>query len=86
MIFSEALQLDGDWRVALAEIIHPTSIKNVTTSEYMIYTPKTPFDMVPKTKKHSDATIIKQEDWSNIALFPEGEYISVEKVLMQLKK
>ena len=85
-VLSEPLQLEGDWRVALAEIIHPTSIKNVTTSEYMIYTPKTPYDMVPKITKHSDATIIKREDWSNNALFPEGEYISVEKILKQLKK
>ena len=29
-VLAEPLQLEGDWRVALAEIIFPTSIKNVT--------------------------------------------------------
>ena len=80
------LTYQDNLRVALAEIIHPRSNKNVTTSEYMIHTPKTPYDMVPKFTKHSDATIIKREDWSNNALFPEGEYISVEKILKQSKK
>ena len=85
-VLSEPLQLQGDWKIALAEIIHPTGNKNVTTSEYIIYTPKTPSDMVPKTTKHSDATTIKRENWSHNALFPVGEYIGVEKILKQLKK
>ena len=30
------IHLEGDWRVALAEIIFPTSVKNVTTTDYFI--------------------------------------------------
>ena len=40
-VLSELLQLDGDWRVALAEITFPSSIKNVTTKDYFIYKPGT---------------------------------------------
>ena len=39
-VLSEPLQLDGDWRVALAEITFRSSIKNVTTKGYFIYTPR----------------------------------------------
>ena len=34
--------MEGDWRVALAEIIFATSIKNATTKQYFVFTPKTP--------------------------------------------
>ena len=32
-VLAEPLYLEGDWRVAIAEIIYPSSIKNVTTIE-----------------------------------------------------
>ena len=32
-VLSEPLQLDGDWRVALAEFTFPSSIKSVTTKD-----------------------------------------------------
>ena len=36
--FSEALILQGDWRVALTEIIFPSQIANVTTDEIKVFT------------------------------------------------
>ena len=30
------VQFEGDWRVALAEIIFPTSIKNITNTDFFI--------------------------------------------------
>ena len=39
-LLAHPIHLEGDWRVALAEIIFPTSIKNITTTDFFIYTPK----------------------------------------------
>ena len=38
-LLAHPIYLEGDWRVALAEIF-PTSIKNITTTDFFIYTPK----------------------------------------------
>ena len=46
-VLAEPLQRKEDWRVALAQTIFPTSDKNVTTKEYFVYTPKTPFNSSP---------------------------------------
>ena len=43
-MLAHPINLEGDWRVALAEIIHPTNVKNITTTDYMIYTSETPYD------------------------------------------
>ena len=86
-ILSEPIQLEGDWRVALAEIIFPTSIKNITTTEYLIYKPRTPYDTLPVSgNKLDSASLIKREDWTSNATFPDGEYKSVGDVLKVLKK
>lgn len=82
-LLPEPLQLDGDWRVALAEIVFPSSIKNITTTGYMIYTPKTPYDNSPPTKPGS--TIVRRENWANNATFNPGEYQSVDEVLKVLE-
>ena len=47
ILLPHPIHLEGDWRVALAEIIFPTGIKNITTTDFFIYTPKTPFDNTP---------------------------------------
>ena len=41
-LLAHPIHLEGDWRVALAEIIFPTSIKRITKTDVFIYTPKTP--------------------------------------------
>ena len=84
-LLPEPLQLDGDWRVALAEIVFPSSIKNVTSTSYMIYTPKTPYDSSSHVKP-SSGTIVRREDWSDNATFPAGEYKSVLDILNILKE
>ena len=72
-LLPEPLHLDGDWRVALAEIIFPSSVKNnITTTGYMIYTPKTPYDMSRLTSDSSGATIVRREVRSNNATFNTG--------------
>ena len=54
---------EGDWRVALSEIIFPTSFKNITTTDFFIYIPKTPFDNTPVPSAAASA-VIKREDYS----------------------
>ena len=73
-VLAELIQLDGDWRVAVAEIIFPTSIKNVTTKEYFVYTSKTPFNSSPSAgKTNSGGVMVEREDWSNNATITDGE-------------
>ena len=60
-LLAHPIHLEGDWRVALAEIIFPTRIKNITTTDFFIYTPKTPYDNTPVPSSEGGA-VIKQED------------------------
>ena len=86
-VLSEPLQLDGDWRVALAEITFPSSIKNVTTKDYFIYTPRTAKEILSNLNRSASAGVIVQRpDFSSNATFPDGEHESVEKILEILTK
>ena len=69
-------------RVALAEILFPTSIKNVTTNEYFVYTPKTPFNSSPSTSQ--EALWWNLKIWSNNVTFPYGDYKTVKDVVTRL--
>lgn len=73
-VLAEPLYLEGDWRVAIAEIIYPSSIKNVTTKDYFIYTPRTPYQL----------GVLEREDWSNNAIFPDGEYKRIADIVEHL--
>ena len=69
----------------MAEIIFPTSIKVVTTKEYFVYTTKTPFNSSPSAgKTNSGGVMVEREDWSNNAIFPDGEYKTVKDVVTRL--
>ena len=39
-LLAHPIHLEGDWRVALAEIIFPTNIKNITTRTFSFTHPK----------------------------------------------
>ena len=61
-VLAEPLQL-GDWRVALAEIF-PTTIRNVTTKKFFLYTLKTPFKNSPSNgNTRSGGVMVEREDW-----------------------
>ena len=86
-LLAHPINLEEDWRVALAEIIHPTNVKNITTTAYMIYTPKTPYDSTPVTMRGDGAgVVVRQEDWSDNAEFEAGEYITIKSILKKLEK
>ena len=62
-LLTEPLQLEGDWRVALAEIFSPKSIKNVSTIDYFVYTPKIPFNISTSTGNTSSGSeMVEHED------------------------
>ena len=85
-VLSETLQLDGDWRVALAEITLTSSIKNVTTRDYFIYTPRTAREIFSNLNRSASAGVIVQRpEFSSNATFPDGEIESIEKNLEILK-
>ena len=86
-VLSEPLQLDGDRRVALAEFTFPSSIKNVTTKDYFIYTPRTAREILSNLNRSAIADVIAQRpDFSSNATFPDGEIESIENVLEILKQ
>ena len=83
-VLAEALELEGDWRVALAEIIFPTSIKNLTTKEYFVYILRTPFHNSPSTgNTRSGGVMVEIEDWSNHAT-SHGEYKTFKDIVTRL--
>ena len=84
-LLAHPINLEDDWRVTLAEIIHPTKVKNITTTD-MIYTPKTPYDSTPVTMRGDGASVVlRHEDWSENAEFEEGEYFTIKSVLKKRK-
>ena len=84
-VLAKPLQLEGDCRVALADIIFPISIKNVSTKEYFVYTPKIPFNSSsPAGKTNSGGVMVEREDWSNNGTFPDCEYKTVKDVVTRL--
>ena len=59
-VLSDPLQLDGEWRVALAENTFPYGIKNVTTKDYFIYIPRTAKEVFSNLSRSTSASVIVQ--------------------------
>ena len=55
------IPLECDLWLALAEIIFPTSIKNITTTDLFFHTPKTSYNNTPVLSAEAGA-VIKRED------------------------
>ena len=82
-LLAHPIHLEGDWRVALAGLIFPNSIKNISTTDFLIYTPKAPFDNTPVPSSEGGA-VIKREGWSDNAKFEAGEYQTISSIMEQL--
>lgn len=82
---SHPIQLEGDWRVALAEIIFPSSIKNITTKDFFIYTPKTPYVSASSSTNVGNG-LIRREAWEDNATFQDGELKTIATILEKLEK
>ena len=80
---SQPLHLEGDWRVAVSEITFPHNVKNITTTDFFIYTDKTvKEDKVIRTKGGSK--IIRQ-DWNDNAKIEAGQYKTIREVVNALE-
>ena len=63
----------------------PTRNKNVITKENFVYTPKTPLNISPSTGKTISGGLMgERENWSDNAIFPDGEYKIVGDVVTRL--
>ena len=79
-LMAHLINMEGDWRVALVEIIHPTNVK-------IYYTPKTPYNRTPVTRRGNGAgLVVRLEDSSDNAKFDAGEYITTKSILMKLER
>ena len=86
-VHSETLQLNEDWRVALAEVTLPSNIKNVTTRDYFVYTPRRAKEILSNLNRTASAGVIVQRpDFSSNTIFPDGEIESIENIMEKLKK
>ena len=71
--------------MALVEIFLSTSITNVTTKEYFVYTQQTLFNNSPSIGNTGPGGVmVERADWSNKAIFLGGEYRTVKDVVMRL--
>ena len=85
--FSEALLLQGDWRVALTEIIFPSQIANVTTEDITVYRTKG----YERTQAANQKDVISKDKYSRHPYMGEhvklktGVYEDVEQLLKEIK-
>ena len=82
-ILAHPVHFEGDMRVALVEIIFPTSIKNITTFDvFHLHTQNTNWQhSCPKRRSRA---VIEREDWSDNAKFEAGEYRTISSILEKL--
>ena len=70
---------------ALAETIFPTRVNNITKSDFSVYTPETPYSSSGLSSSETTSGLIKREDWSDNAVFPDGEIRSIWPILTTLQ-
>ena len=87
IFFSEALILQGDWRVALTEIIFPAQIANVTTKDITVYTTRG----YERTNTARESGVISKDRLSRYPYLGEpvklttGVYEDVDQLLKEIK-
>ena len=85
--FNEALILEGDWRVALTEIIFPAQIANVTTKDITVYTTRG----YERTIASRESGVISKDKYSRYPYLGEhvklttGVYEDVLQLLQEIK-
>ena len=78
-LFSEEIILDGDWRVALSEVIFPVYIYNVVDTEVRVYRKKEK----PENRMNSEFTVSKPYTGERASVL-KGTYENVEELIQQL--
>ena len=81
--FNDKIQLSGDWRVALSEIIFPTKIENIVNGNLTVYNLK---DYEDSQKMSSRANVISRPySGQNLAFMP-GTFDTVAQLLATIKR
>ena len=69
-LVAHRIQLESDWRVALAENFFPTSIMNVMATSYFIYTHSSQIKFPGNV---TGGVQVSREDFTDNATFPAGD-------------
>ena len=81
--FNDEIQLSGDWRVALSEIIFPTKIEHVVNEDLIAYSLRRYED---SQKTSSDANVISQPYNGEKISFVTGKFDNVNQLLDTIKR
>ena len=81
--FNDEIQLSGDWRVALSEIIFPTKIEHVMNGDLIAYSLKGYED---SQKISSDANVISRPYNGEKLSFMTGNFDNVNQLLGTIKR
>ena len=81
--FNDEIQLSGDWRVALSEIIFPTKIEHVVNGELIAYSLKGYED---SQKISSDASVISRPYNGEKLSFMTGNFDNINQLLATIKR
>ena len=81
--FNIGIQLSGDWRVALSEIIFPTKIENVVNGNLIVYNLK---DYEGSQKMSSGANVISRPYSGQKLAFMPGTFDSVAQLLATVNR
>ena len=81
--FNDEIQLAGDWRVALSEIIFPTKIENIVNGNLIVYNLK---DYEDSQKMSSAANVISRPYSGQQFSFMPGTFDTVAQLLATIKR
>ena len=81
--FNDEIQLSGDWRVALSEIIFPTKIENIVNGNLTVYNLK---DYEDSQKMSSGANVISRPYSGQKLAFMPGTFDTVAQLLATIKR
>ena len=78
----EEIALDGDWRVALSEIIFPTKLNNVTDEELTYFRAS---EVVASKSNAGNRNTISRPYYGEKVFIKSGEYTFIEQLINEIK-
>ena len=81
--FNDKIQLEGDWRVTLSEIIFPTKIENIVYGNLTVYNLK---DYEDSQKMSSGVNVISRPYSGQKLVFMPGTFDTVAQLLATVKR
>ena len=78
----EEIALDGDWTVALSEIIFPTKLNNVTDEEFTYFRAS---EVVASKSNAGNRNTISRPYYGEKVFIKSGEYTFIEQLINEIK-